>query len=339
MQRHINIACFMLLIATPCVAVTDEHVPTPLRYVSADQATPLAQVIDTRALANCQKRTIAGAHCLPASDLVGPDGQLPSFVDIFWALGSAGISPHRPVLIVGNQSRARDFVAGLLYLCGQSSVQILKTPVELVLHQKHWPAAQGQTRGILRHTVYDANMRDKLIVLPTELIHLLATDNSLITIDGRNESAQNADEYRTGHIPGAIRLVSTQARPISRYLPRPATDKHGTRLPLTAPAGPARFVTYANNAVDSIAYFTRVRASEPNPQVDIRVLPAGWQGWIKYQNFPMTPSGSSPQRQAGHTYLPPINNSIYPVAAILVSATAMLIIFMSLRKRGEKQWS
>lgn len=39
-------------------------------------------VVDTRALAECRARSLAGARCLPADDLLGPQRRLPSARDL-----------------------------------------------------------------------------------------------------------------------------------------------------------------------------------------------------------------------------------------------------------------
>ena len=104
MRTHIT-TCFVLLVTTSGVAgavvtvATVKQPPDNLRYVNAKQASVDALVVDTRTLSVCQKRSIASAHCLPANDLLGPDGKLASFADIFWALGTAGISGHETILV------------------------------------------------------------------------------------------------------------------------------------------------------------------------------------------------------------------------------------------------
>lgn len=316
MRSNLTLLCFVLLVMTSGIASAQKQGVAMLRYVDAKQATHAAQIIDTRALAACQQRSLAGAHCLPASDLIGPDGELPSFADIYWALGTAGISPHKPVLVVGNQARARDFVAGLLYLCGQASVQILTTPIDDVLQQKQWPVAPGQARGILRHTVYAATMRDALIVLPAELAQALAEHHPVVPVDGRNLATHNVDEYQVGHIPGAVQLAPAQGSTSSNTLRLPSVNAQTTTTQTTTTHARQRYyVAYAQRPMDSIAFFTRLRAGEADPHVDIRVMPAGWQGWILHQH------------------------NINPVADTTVSGADRLISFIGSREKGEEQWN
>ena len=271
-----------MLLVTSGIASAEQPVAPTLRYVDDREASHDAQIIDTRTLAVCQQRSVFGAHCLPAGDLLGPDGELPSFVDIFWALGTAGISAHKLVLVTGNQARERDFVAGLLYLCGQASVQILTTSMDTVLQQNRWPIGQGQPRGNLRLPVYDATMRDELIVLPNELAHALDKNKAVVPIDGRNLSIHRGDDYLAGHIPGAMQLPRA-------YLNR--TDSHLRLTAISKELTPAKhryFVAYAHMPMDSIALFARLRADEANQRLDIRVMPAGWQGWTSSRQTAIT---------------------------------------------------
>lgn len=364
------------------VSVGAQQSTTPaLRYVDAAQATSDALVIDTRPLSACEKNTIAGAHCLPASDLLGPDGRLPSFADIFWALGTVGLSGHETVLIVGNQPGNRDFVAGLLYLCGQHRVEILTPPVEAVLREGHWPAGQGQSRGILRTVVYTASMRDKLIVLPAELARALAEHRPVVPIDGRSlrvrtpgPDAQTYTDTATlsgprgqtvtdhdrahvvrvrdtadamsgdsaGHIPGALHL------PLARLYRTPTTP-HRLLADYNAPQAssnaavphtstPVYYVAYANIPMDSIALFTRLRAGEADQRIDIRVMPAGWRGWITGPDYPVS---HRMMTHAGPSHSPYIKdndnrNTIYTVGVVMVSIAAMLMVIAAFIKGGKK---
>jgi thiosulfate/3-mercaptopyruvate sulfurtransferase len=282
MRINLTIASLTLLLVTASVARAETQLAPSLRYVDTKQASHTALVIDTRALAACQQHSIAGAHCLPASDLLGPNGALPGFADIFWALGTANINADNTVLVTGDQARARDFVAGLLYLCGQARVQILTVSIDNVLQQKHWPAGAGLARSNLRQSVYNATMRDKLIVLPTELAQALARHDSVVPVDGRNLSTPRVnDEYLAEHIPGAMQLPQANSNHISSHLRLPdVSEKTPGSNASSAPAKHRYFVAYAYKPLDSIALFTRLRAGEVDPHIDIRVMPAGWQGWI-----------------------------------------------------------
>jgi len=254
----------------------------------------------------CQKRSIAGAHCLPANDLHGPGGELASFADIFWALGTAGISGRETILVTGERPGDRDFVAGLLYLCGQARVEILNTPIETVLRQGLRPTGQGRPRGILRHPVYDASMRDQLIVLPAELAHALANNRHVVPIDGRRLSASP--------------LASVKD---------PATSPTRSQ--------PVYYVAYAQSPMDSIALFTHLRASGTDQHVDIRVMPAAWRSGIAQPHRPISHNEMKQRIKTNSARNDHDTNSIYLAGVVMVCIAAMLIRIAAFKK-GEKKW-
>lgn len=120
-------------------------------------------VIDSRPLADCKRASLPGARCLPAEDFLGRQRQLPSERDILWLLGTAGLDGGESVLVIGEEAKARDFVAGLLYLAGQKSVRILTGPLPRL-------AGGGRERGIVRSAVWTAPMRDGLWVLGADIL-------------------------------------------------------------------------------------------------------------------------------------------------------------------------
>lgn len=159
----------ILLSATSTVVIAKT---VTVRYVGMRQITSDVVIVDTRVRASCQQRSIAGARCLPASNLLGPAGVLPSFADIFWALGTAGLDGSETILVAGDHANTRDFVAGVLYLCGQAHVEILKPTIENVLRTGRFPSGQGVPRSMLRQRIYRATMRDTAMVLPGEMNQL-----------------------------------------------------------------------------------------------------------------------------------------------------------------------
>lgn len=128
--------------------------------------------IDTRPVAQCRQASLPGARCLPVAEFLGPQRQLPNERDLLWLLGTAGLDGSETVLIVGDSSSARDFVAGLLYLSGQRTVRILTIPLTplltpLVVNRSNLvPAtAPGLERGLIRSSIFTAPMRDQLWIV------------------------------------------------------------------------------------------------------------------------------------------------------------------------------
>lgn len=215
-------------------------------------------IIDSRPLAECTRASLPAARCLPADDFLGPHRRLPSERDLLWLLGTAGLDGSESVLVIGQDSTARDFVAGLLYLAGQRQVRVLGEP----LGRLPGPRSPGRARDMVRSAVFTAPMRAELWVLRDELRQALAKHAPPL-LDGRSESeywGETVRGTRGGHLPGAQWFPANPALPAGHALTRP----------------PAEPVAYAHDAYDGIAYFTRLRAGQTIPA---RVYVAGWAEW------------------------------------------------------------
>ncbi len=242
-----------LLFALP---VSYAHAAEDFAYVRA--AEPGAVAVDTRPLAACREKSLAGARCLPAADFLGPHNRLPSARDLLWLLGAAGLSGGEPVLVVGQDAAARDFVAGLLYVAGQRSVRVLAEPVARLLEQGA-DAGPGRERGMARETVFTAPMRDGLLLLRDEL---RAQRPQPLLLDGRTEQeywGETVRAARGGHLPGAISLPALQLR--------------GAQNPVLPEGSP---VAYAHDALEGFAYLTLLRAGHGVPA---KLYAEGWAEW------------------------------------------------------------
>ncbi len=247
----------VLLFALPAQSAED------FAYVRA--AEPGAVVVDTRPLAACREKSLAGARCLPAEDFLGPHKRLPSARDILWLLGTGGLSGNESVLVVGQDVVARDFVAGLLHVAGQRSVRVLAEPVARVLEQGA-DASPGRERGMIRETVFAAPMRDGLLLLRDELRGELRTSKATL-LDGRAEQeywGETVRAARGGHLPGAVSLPALRLRAALG----PAAAKP------VLPEGAA--VAYAHDAYEGLAYLTLLIAGHQAPA---RLYAEGWAEW------------------------------------------------------------
>jgi len=231
-------------------------------------------VVDARAQAACVKRSIDGARCLPAAEFLGPHGRLAGFREIFWLLGTAGLSGSEHVLVAGDDPSERDFVAGMLYLCGQRKVSILTLPLS---QGAGLPAARlgtGMGRAMTRKPYYQATVREGDIVLRSELVRRLASGDAPQILDGRSDAEYWGERIRAlrgGHLPGA------QSLPLSVARRRLALGR------LELPAG-RRFVVYGHDPFESVAYFTLLRAGTG---ADVQVLQDGWVDWANHPELPM----------------------------------------------------
>jgi len=137
-------------------------------YVRAMDSAAARVIVDVRPRAACEGRTVSGARCLPAADFLGPHRRLASWRDILWLLGTAGLRGDESVLVIGEEPTARDFVAGLLHLAGQREVRVLTEPVPRLL-AAGTAAGAGRPRDFARAVVFEAPMRDALVVMGSEL--------------------------------------------------------------------------------------------------------------------------------------------------------------------------
>lgn len=214
-----------------------------IRYVGIAQITSHVVVIDTRKQSQCMQRSLAGAHCLPATDLLGPTGALPNFADIYWALGTVGLDGSETVLIVGNNTGARNFVAGVLYLCGQARVEILKPRITQVLGAGKLHTGPGLPRAILRQRIYRADMRDNAMLLPRELQRLNKRNQQYRLID--------ADHLQKN---------------VLKHADKPRLEKyfHGHHY---------IYVIYASSVRKAIMVFTRMLMIKNDTHIRIRLVP------------------------------------------------------------------
>jgi thiosulfate/3-mercaptopyruvate sulfurtransferase len=225
-------------------------------YVRAVADAPGAVVIDARPLAACREKSLAGARCLPAEDFLGPQRRLPGARDLLWLLGTAGLSGRESVLVVGQEAVARDFVAGLLYIAGQRRVQVLAEPVGRVLAGGGDNSA-GRARGMIREAVFEAPMRDGLLLLRDELRAMQAP-----LIDGRTQEeywGETVRAARGGHLPGAVSLPALQLR--------------AAQNPVLPDGSP---IAYAHDAYEGLAYLTLLIAGH---KVPARLYAEGWAEW------------------------------------------------------------
>ncbi len=262
MKRLAVLAALLFALPVPYAGAAPEFA-----YVRAVAEAPGAVVVDVRPLAACREKSLTGARCLPAEDFLGPQRGLPSARDLLWLLGTAGLAGAEDVLVVGAEAQARDFVAGLLYVAGQRRVLVLAEPVVRVLAGVG--GAPGRERGMVREAVFEAPMRDGLLLLRDELRAMKAP-----LVDGRTQEeywGETVRAARGGHLPGAISLPALQLRA--------ALDPAAARPVL--PEGGA--VVYAHDAYEGLAYLTLLVAGH---KVPARLYAEGWAEWAADGSLP-----------------------------------------------------
>jgi thiosulfate/3-mercaptopyruvate sulfurtransferase len=171
------------------------------------------------------------------------------------------------LLVIGDDAERRDFIAGLLYLTGQRHVSVLNVRVS---GRAAFSEGRGLPRSKIREQVYRAAMRDRRLVLRSELQRMIASDSPPVLLDGRSE-----DEYwgvriraaRGGHLPGAQNLASGSLKRMRRD---------------ALAFSDAALVAYGGDAFEGLAYLARLVALG----VDASLYLEGWSGWASDGSLP-----------------------------------------------------
>jgi len=296
------------------------------KYVNDGQKTIKqgALVIDARPLEQCLKKSVRGAKCLPITDFFGPHKRLASFVNIYWLLGTTGLSGHEHVLVVGNEAQERDFIGGILFIAGQKRVSILTQQMRLGGGFSDSVLGPGIERMKTRSTVYHGIARDKKMIMKNELASLLALDTSLALIDGRSERefwGASVRGLRGGHIVGAMHFAHARLRSLA---------KSGALIGLEN----RDIIIYGHNAFEGLAMLTLLHAGL---NMKARVYPGGWAEWSADSNMSVN-AATYPDREI-RTEPAQMSNFFEPTWTLVVVALAFGMIFATLYFFFSQRWS
>lgn len=191
---------------------------------------------DTRNVDLCARDSIRGALCLPPSHLLHPDGTPASFRDLNWLAGAFGLDPAATVVVFGGDGSDTAFVAGMIFLLGQSRVVIWRGDHRTLLGAGEQGA--GRLQGMLRSRFYTAPMRDDLIALDEDVSRFFGAGN-VTRLDGPDaaEAAGWASDAHGGSGPLLYRR-DDGARLVLAEDTREAVA-HFARLLSRSPASPA----------------------------------------------------------------------------------------------------
>ena len=123
--------------------------------------------VDTRAIETCASGSIDGALCMAPSQFLHPDGLPARFRDINWLAGTFGLDPAATAVLFGADNTDTDFVAGMLYLLGQSRVVIWRGDARSMLDSR--TNGRGRLRSILRSRYYSSPVRDRHVALDDDV--------------------------------------------------------------------------------------------------------------------------------------------------------------------------
>ena len=122
--------------------------------------------VDTRSADTCARGSVEGALCMEPSLFLHPDGTPASFRDINWLAGTFGLEPASTAVVFGGDETGNAFVAGMLFLLGQSRVVVWRGEVGALLASRKQGA--GRLRGMLRSRFHTAPVRDGYIALDND---------------------------------------------------------------------------------------------------------------------------------------------------------------------------
>ena len=173
-------------LATPALAVpTLAALPHPhdagaaVLAATADPAT-IANLdldhtvfVDTRDVATCANGSVDGALCMVPGELLHPDGSPASFRGINWLAGTFGLDPAATAVVFGDDRTDAEFVAGMLFLLGQSRVVIWRGGTHSMLDSME--PGPGRRRGTLRSLYYARPVRDGYIALDGDVRRFLGS--------------------------------------------------------------------------------------------------------------------------------------------------------------------
>ncbi|MCC7327783.1 MAG: rhodanese-like domain-containing protein [Burkholderiales bacterium] len=304
----------MTLIAASAVAADD------FADVRNAAAVDGVVIIDSRPIGDCRAKTLAGARCLPAADLLGPHRRLPDARNLLWLLGTLGLAGDEQVLVVGQDVVARDFVAGLLHVAGQRSIAVLTEPVGRLLEGGAATGA-GRERGMIREKVYVTPMRDDLLVLRDELVRMHPLP---MLLDGRTDAeywGETARASRAGHLPGAVSLPALHLRS--------ALNPSAAQPPLPD-VRDVRPVAYAHDPMEGLAYLTLLVAGHGVP---VRLYAEGWAEWAAdgalpadAQSFPERATRNAGPEVASRVDVAPRVDFMRPETALAAAFLLVLVV-------------
>ena len=116
-----------------------------------------ARFIDASSFTSCLNRSLEGATCVPFETFLDEQGELSSFRDIQWALGTVSIGNEDSIFVFSKNIEDTYAIAGLFYLAGVRHVYVWEGEIERLFSSLH--AGAGKTRSIVRETYFSNPIR------------------------------------------------------------------------------------------------------------------------------------------------------------------------------------
>ena len=183
--------------------------------------------VDTRPVQDCLSNGFSATWCLPPDHFLYPDGRLASFRDINWLVGTYGLMEDSVAVVFGDNEEDVRFVAGMLFLCGASSVKLWKGKASDI--GQLTGSGYSVTRGLLRLNYFANPVRDRYIALDRELRSFFGQGPSL----SKSSAGAGSQVFRGMDNEGS----DTVRRMVVADTPRQALNTFVQNLLLTSPDG------------------------------------------------------------------------------------------------------
>jgi len=148
-----------------------------------------ARFIDANSLTSCLSRSIEGATCVPFETFLDEQGELSSFRDIQWALGTVSVGNEDPLFVFSKNIEDTYAIAGLFYLAGVLHVYVWEGDSEKLFSSLQTGA--GKTRSIVRETYFSNPMRTEHLIHSQNLNDKKYQDWLTVNVESPTRSEKN----------------------------------------------------------------------------------------------------------------------------------------------------
>ena len=144
--------------------VFSHHAFAEIYSVKSDDLANLkgARFIDASSFTSCLNRSLKGATCVPFETFLDEQGELSSFRDIQWALGTVSVGNEDPLFVFSKNIEDTYAIAGLFYLAGVRHVYVWRGDSEKLFSSLQ--SGSGKTRSIIRETYFSNPIRIKHLI-------------------------------------------------------------------------------------------------------------------------------------------------------------------------------
>ena len=173
------------------IYVFSHHVYAEISEVKSDDIAKIkgARFIDASSFTSCLNHSIEGATCVPFETFLDEQGELSSFRDIQWALGTVSIGNEDPLFVFSKNIEDTYAIAGLFHLAGVRHVYVWEGNPEKLF--SFLQAGFGKTRSIVRETYFSNPIRIQHLIHSQNLNDKKYQDWSTVNVERPIRSEKN----------------------------------------------------------------------------------------------------------------------------------------------------